>query len=273
MATAMRDGDIEAFVTDPLVIAFKSLVGIEFTANAIVDAWEGKDQYGEPLYDPDAGFGERSIASLKYLFKSLGPTLITQQGGNIIKANASAINETLDSIGLGDLAVEGATKGREFSNKNEVMALVGLRTHTDATPRVLSRIARTELSDSSRDIGKVKTLLSSTDKVPDAQIKEYVNEALDAAYKKKGRIARASDMLVSKGIDDAIIADALETGDVKQSDIRSYLKGEVPDWNPSKRTFTNMRESMKQYGVPADVANHRLKVFRQSINEYNHARQ
>jgi len=33
MFTAFRDGDVEAFVTDPLVIAFKSLVGIEFTAS------------------------------------------------------------------------------------------------------------------------------------------------------------------------------------------------------------------------------------------------
>lgn len=269
MITAIRNGDIESFVTDPIIIAFKSLVGIEFTAQAITDAFDGVDAYGEKLSDANASSSEMAVDRLKYLFKTLGPTLITQQGGNLVKANASTINEALDKAGLGSIAVEGATKGREFSNKNEAMSLIGLRTHTDATPRVLSRIARTELSDASRDIGKVKALLSSTDKVPDAQIQEYVNDALDNSYRRKERIAKAAAMLIDKGVEKALLADALETANVKQSDVSKYLRGEVPEYDPSKTTLSNMKEAMGKYNVPRADIHHRLIVFKKAIKEYN----
>jgi len=269
MITAIRNGDMESFVTDPIIIAFKSLVGIEFTAQAITDAFDGVDAYGEKLSDANASSSEMAVDRLKYLFKTLGPTLITQQGGNLVKANASTINEALDKAGLGSIAVEGATKGREFSNKNEAMSLIGLRTHTDATPRVLSRIARTELSDASRDIGKVKALLSSTDKVPDAQIQEYVNDALDNSYRRKERIAKAAAMLIDKGVEKALLADALETANVKQSDVSKYLRGEVPEYDPSKTTLSNMKEAMGKYNVPRADIHHRLIVFKKAIKEYN----
>jgi hypothetical protein len=253
--------------------AFMPLLGVEFTPIALMNAYNGVDDFGKPLYPSNADKGEIAVESIKYLGEKLGPTFVIKNLKNILAASATGVNTGLESVGLGEYAIEGGSKGKTYSLTDEILSFVGAKASTQDMGRRLGSVVYVNDNDAKLAIKDVKNLVETGTYLPKDRIVSAVEKALKVNDKATGNIVDATQFLLNAGMDERIVYAKLDATMTK-AEAQDIIDGRKPDYTWSKRTINSLADSIDAVN-PTDrtVADKRINIILDATDAYNARKQ
>ena len=227
--SALINGNNQSLTTklhDSLTEMADPFVGVDIAAGTVMDVLYNKkrDGYGTVYNEADTVW-RKGATILGYLRKNLQPGVVSN-----IERTAMALQ--------GDVSYS----GREYTLKDEAMALVGFRTSTLNIPQSLIYKSY-EFNDTIRSATTiVSRIANSPQRKTDREVKaavEAMNRARSKAFTEMHRLVNGAESL-GVGLDKA---DALmKVARISKANRKAILAGETPPWSMSKRFGKSAQE-------------------------------
>jgi len=252
------------------------LVGIEFSAQAVINSIAGKDQYGKDLYSDTSTipWAEKRLRQANAFWNAVGPTPLVKNLPNIYRSRAEQINPIADKLGLPQLATLGSTQYKDFSAVDEISPAPSTRIPVD---KVVQGKAYQQAADEKIAMdtvtapwaaGSLKQMRSSPGTVSKEAYAQAVKDFLVYHDRSWKPVVESVGTALELGIIDKKGAkDALKAANVSEGDVNSILRGEVPQYKPPKDLPESLAQKIGHADQARRKANERARIEKKVIRE------
>ena len=241
----------------------------DITFKTIMEVSENKNQFGQKIYQSDNvvdGVLNESDKIINYLMKQVGPGIynnITE----FMKANEIAPEYVGDKF---------SSYGKESTNQEALLGLLGLRISTINYNSAMSSFAYQVKETEQSDKGSASKLVKTSKILSENEIESIVNEYGKYHNQNFDKMINIVNSGKKMGMADDDIKSALKVSKMSNSDIKSLIKGEVPQLKPlSTQSINNYKEKLTINYKGENISeikknfDKNVKLLEKAIIEYN----
>lgn len=241
----------------------------DITFKTIMEVSENKNQFGQKIYQSDNivdGVLSEGDKIINYLMKQVGPGVynnITE----FMKANEIAPEYVGDKF---------SSYGKESTNQEALLGLLGLRISTINYNSAMSSFAYQVKETEQSDKGSASKLVKTSKILSDKDVESIVNDYGKYHKQNFDKMLNIVNSGKKMGMSDDDIRSSLKVSKMSNSDIKSLLKGEIPELKPlSTQSINNYKEKLTINYKGENISevkknfDKNVKLLEKAIKKYN----